>query len=100
MGMYSGFESSPNTSNLANLRNQSMSPALPHAAQVNGGGAGSAMAGMNAGLPMNAGHQMDINHLYEMVLELSEVLKNNRDMTRNIVTSAEELMVCKPTPLN
>ncbi|BDD59810.1 hypothetical protein MAP00_004997 [Monascus purpureus] len=85
-GMYSSFESSPN--NLSNLRSPSMSPSLPHA-QVNGGGAG---GGLAAGMPINAGQQMDLNHLYEMVLELSDVLKNNREMTRSIVTSAEDLM--------
>lgn len=89
-GMYSSFESSPN--NLSNLRSPSMSPSLPHA-QVNGGGAG---GGLAAGMPINAGQQMDLNHLYEMVLELSDVLKNNREMTRSIVTSAEDLMVWTP----
>jgi hypothetical protein len=36
---------------------------------------------------------MDLNHLYSMVIELSEVLKNNREMTRGIINGAEELMV-------
>lgn len=68
-----------------------MSPALSHtSSQVNGG----PMPGMNGNVPMNAGHQMDLQHLYDMVLELSDVLKNNREMTKNIVTSAEDLMVC------
>lgn len=68
-----------------------MSPALSHtSSQVNGG----SMPGMNGNVPMNAGHQMDLQHLYDMVLELSDVLKNNREMTKNIVTSAEDLMVC------
>jgi hypothetical protein len=67
-----------------------MSPALSHpSAQVNGGGMGAIASGM----PMNAGHQMDLHHLYEMVLELSDVLKNNREVTKNIVSSAEEIMV-------
>ncbi|KAK2764383.1 hypothetical protein FQN54_009077 [Arachnomyces sp. PD_36] len=59
--------------------------------QVNGA---SGMPGMGMGMnmPMNAGHQMDVNHLYEMVLELSDVLKNNRDMTKGIINSAEEIM--------
>lgn len=35
---------------------------------------------------------MDLHHLYEMVLELSEVLKNNREVTKSIVSSAEEIM--------
>ena len=54
---------------------------------------------MNAGIPLNAGHQMDLHHLYDMVLELSEVLKNNRQMTQSIVSSAEEVMVCLAPPL-
>lgn len=63
---------------------------MPHTpAQVNGAG----MAGMNAGMPMNAGHQMDLHHLYDMVLELSDVLKNNREMTNSIVATAEEMSV-------
>jgi methylthioribose-1-phosphate isomerase len=59
-----------------------------------GAGAGGMGAAMNASMTMNAGHQMDLHHLYEMVLELSEVLKNNREITKNIVSSAEEVMVC------
>jgi hypothetical protein len=70
---------------------QTPSPALSHASsttQIGGGG----MGGMG-GMPMNAGHQMDLHHLYEMVVELSDVLKNNRDVTKNIVANAEEIMV-------
>jgi hypothetical protein len=72
---------------------QTPSPALSHASstpQIGGGGGG--MGGMG-GIPMNAGHQMDLHHLYEMVVELSDVLKNNRDVTKNIVANAEEIMV-------
>ncbi|KAL4809359.1 hypothetical protein BDV18DRAFT_157114 [Aspergillus unguis] len=64
------------------------SPMATPTPQVNGGGA----AGMNGGVPMNAGHQMDLRHLFDMVLELSDVLKNNRDMTKSIVSSAESIM--------
>ncbi|KAL4935365.1 hypothetical protein BDV06DRAFT_207156 [Aspergillus oleicola] len=60
----------------------------PPPPQVNGGG----MSGMNGGVPMNAGHQMDLRHLLDMVLELSDVLKSNRDTTKSIVSSAEEIM--------
>ncbi|KAI9923809.1 hypothetical protein ASPWEDRAFT_27873 [Aspergillus wentii DTO 134E9] len=89
-GMFSNYaDNSANSPNLANMPRQSLPPAMPHTpAQVNGGG----MAGMNGGMPMNAGHQMDLHHVYEMVLELSEVLKNNREMTSSIVNSAEEIM--------
>ncbi|KAB8232656.1 uncharacterized protein BDW43DRAFT_279198 [Aspergillus alliaceus] len=82
-------ENTENQSNMTNVPRPPMSPAMSHApSQVNGAG----IAGMNAGIPMNAGHQMDLHQLYDMVLELSDVLKNNRQMTQSIVTSAEEIM--------
>lgn len=65
----------------------SPTPSAPNGAPAN-------VPGMNGGFPMNAGHQMDLNHLYEMVLQLSDVLKNNRQLTRGIVDGAEEVMVC------
>ena len=42
---------------------------------------------------MIAGQQMDVNFLYQKVVELSEVLKDNREKTQAIITSAEELAV-------
>ncbi|MCJ1224571.1 hypothetical protein MMC12_001216 [Toensbergia leucococca] len=53
----------------------------------NGGG----MNGLNMGMPMNAGQQMDVNMLYQKVLELSEVLRENREKTQGLVAGAEEL---------
>lgn len=80
--------------NMANIPSrQTPSPSPSHSSvttQVNGGG----MGAMGAGHPMNAGHQMDLHHLYEMVVELSDVLKNNREVTKNIVANAEEIVVC------
>ena len=55
---------------------------------VNGNG-----AAMN-GLPMIAGQQMDVNFLYQKVIELSEVLRENRERTQGIIAGAEELAVC------
>ncbi|KAJ5901976.1 hypothetical protein N7495_002504 [Penicillium taxi] len=82
-------DSSPGTPNMANMPRQAMSPALPvPGSQMHGG----AMAAINGNIALNAGHQMDLHHLYDMVLELSEVLKNNREVTKNIVSSAEEIM--------
>lgn len=49
-------------------------------------------AGLN-GLPMLAGQQMDVNFLYQRVVELSEVLRGNREKTQAIITGAEELGV-------
>lgn len=92
MGSY--MDNSPNPGNMARQTPSPSPPPSPQhgVGQVNGGGA---MAGMVSGVPMNAGHQMDLNHLYEMVIELSDVLKNNREMTRGIIASAEDIMVCR-----
>ena len=51
------------------------------------------MNGMNVGMPMNAGSQMDYNLLYQKVMELAQVLQENREQTKGIVASAEELAV-------
>ncbi|KAL5342393.1 hypothetical protein BJX70DRAFT_320134 [Aspergillus crustosus] len=90
-GMFSNYSDSPaaGPSNMAGVPRQPIpSPIATPPPQVNGTG----MAGINGGVPMNAGHQMDLRHLFDMVLELSDVLKNNRDMTKSIVSSAEEIM--------
>ncbi|KAE8148940.1 hypothetical protein BDV25DRAFT_141317 [Aspergillus avenaceus] len=42
-------------------------------------------------------HKMDLKHLYDMISELSEVLKDNHEMTRNIVSNAETIMK-RPVP--
>ena len=55
--------------------------------QINGNG-----NAMN-GLPIVAGQQMDVNLLYQKVLELSEILKENREKTKGIVDGAENLAV-------
>ena len=57
-------------------------------------GAGQVMNGMGAGMPVNAGQQMDVNMVYQRLMELSEVLKENRERTQGIVAGAEELAVC------
>ena len=44
---------------------------------------------------MGAGQQMDVNFLYQKVVELSEILKENREKTAGIVAGAEALAVCK-----
>lgn len=84
---YADNAQSPSSSASTTPR-QLMSP-VPQAA-----GPGNAV-GMPGGMPMNAGHQMDLHHLYDMVVELSETLKTNRDITQNIVGSAEEIMVSR-----
>ncbi|KAL8869392.1 MAG: hypothetical protein Q9174_004304 [Haloplaca sp. 1 TL-2023] len=66
-------------------------PRGPPSQQINGNGG--PMNGMNLSMPMNAGHQMDVNMLYQKVLELSDVLRENREKTQGIVAGAEELAV-------
>ena len=63
--------------------------------QMNNNGNG---AGMN-GMPMAAGQQADVNFLFQKVVELSEVLKENREKTAGIIASAEELAVSIPTQI-
>ena len=63
------------------------SPMSQQQQQANGNG--NAMNGM----PMIAGQQMDVNFLYQKVVELSEVLRENRDKTQGIVNGAEDLAV-------
>lgn len=63
----------------------------PPSQQVNGNGG--PMNGINLNMPMNAGHQMDVNMLYQKILELSEMLRENREQTQAIVAGAEELAV-------
>jgi hypothetical protein len=82
-GNFSGYvENSTGAMNIPNIPpRQTPSPSPSHnsvTTQINGGG----MGAMGAAIPMNAGHQMDLHHLYEMVVELSDVLKNNRDVTK------------------
>ncbi|KAL8677238.1 MAG: hypothetical protein Q9186_006311 [Xanthomendoza sp. 1 TL-2023] len=61
----------------------------PPSQQVNGNGG--PMNGMNLSVPMNAGHQMDVNMLYQKILDLSDMLRENREKTQAIVAGAEEL---------
>jgi hypothetical protein len=65
------------------------SPINQQQQQVNINGNAAAMNGV----PMIAGQQMDVNFLYQKVCELSEVLKENREKTQAIISSAEELAV-------
>lgn len=78
-----------NTSDMSPVPRHSPSPPSP--AMPNNVGAN--MPAMNAAVPMNAGHQMDLNYLCDMINELSGVLKNNRELTSGIITSAEDIAV-------
>lgn len=68
----------------------------PAMSQVNGGG----MAPAGVAMPMSAGQQMDMAHLYRMVEELGGVLKHNREMTQGIIKASEDLAVCPPPFIN
>ncbi|EZF35046.1 hypothetical protein GTR04_4507 [Trichophyton interdigitale] len=92
-GLFTNLFDSNNTANASGNSAGMSAPrhsnsAPPSPAMINGT---PAMPAMNASFPMNAGHQMDLNHLYAMVNELSEVLKNNRDLTSGIIKSAEDI---------
>ena len=54
---------------------------------------GNNLPGMNAMAPVLAGQQMDVNVLYQKVVELSELLRENRERTAAVVNGAEELAV-------
>ena len=60
--------------------------------QINSNGNGAGMSG----IPMAAGQQADVNFLFQKVVELSEVLKENREKTAGIIAGAEELAVSIP----
>ena len=97
---------SSNSSNSgSNTSMQRSSPLAPQQQQNQVNGTGSGMNGIGGGmssgmggLPMNAGQQMDVNMLYQKVVELSEVLRDNRERTQGIVAGAEELAVSKLFP--
>ncbi|EEP79596.1 conserved hypothetical protein [Uncinocarpus reesii 1704] len=82
------YESIP--SNMPNIprQNQAAPPASPAGSQ---NGVPGAMAGLATGMPMNAGQEMDLNYVYQMITELSELLAHNRDTTRNIIRASEEI---------
>jgi hypothetical protein len=83
------------------MQRQSLSPNMAQQ-QGNGNGngpngAGVSLNGMAGSMPVNAGQQMDLNMVFQKVMELSEVLKENRERTQGIVASAEELAVSLPS---
>jgi len=90
-GGYMDNSPNPAVGPMGGRQSQTPSPGPQHGmGQANGVSGGSSVLPNAA---TNAGHQMDLHHLYEMVVELGEVLKHNREMTRGIVKSAEEIMV-------
>ena len=84
----SSSSASTNPSSLPRLSPSPINPPQQPPANVNGNN----VAAMN-GMPVGAGQQMDVNFLYQKVVELSEILKENRERTAGIVAGAEELAV-------
>ena len=99
--MFPTFLESPGAGNVNNNNNLGSVARLapppisqqPQHQMNNNNGNGAGMNGMSVAMPMNAGQQMDVNMLYQKVVELSEVLKENREKTQGIVSGAEELAV-------
>jgi hypothetical protein len=50
--------------------------------------------GANYASPLPAGHQQDLNYLYQQIQELSEVLKSNRQRTAELARIAQDAEVC------
>lgn len=86
------LDSSPGAGNSSSVPRLAPSPIAQQQQQqqqINNNGNGT---GMN-GIPIAAGQQADVNFLFQKVLELSEVLKENREKTAGIIAGAEELAV-------
>ncbi|KAL9121061.1 MAG: hypothetical protein Q9187_002389 [Circinaria calcarea] len=81
--------------NLSNGNAQRQAPTAMSQQQVNNNGTtngvGGAMNGMGVVIPTPAGQQMDVNLVFQKLVELSEVLKDNREKTQGIIAGAEEL---------
>jgi hypothetical protein len=83
---HQNYLESPQFSSGPNPR-QAPSPSqnMNHANGMNGGGQ---IPGLIAGLPTPAGHQSDLNYLYQMVEDLSQALAENRAATERIVAAS------------
>lgn len=55
--------------------------------------ANGAVNGANYASPLPAGHQQDLNYLYEQIQELSNLLKVNRARTAELTKRAEQAEV-------
>lgn len=69
------------------LPRQSSNPGSGH--QPNGSGG---MQNLVNGL-LSGGHQTDMNHLWQVVQQLSDVLQENRNQTANIMNSVQQIQV-------
>ncbi len=62
----------------------------PTSGQAQTNGVGAAGVGLTNPLP-SAGHQADMNHLWNLVQQLSEALAENRSQTANIIEGVQEI---------
>lgn len=84
--MNSAYLDSPN--GMANsLQRGPPTPGAQH--QPNGSGG---MPNLVNGL-LSGGHQTDMNHLWQVVQQLSDVLQENRNQTANIMNSVQQIQV-------
>lgn len=86
------LDTSPGTGSSSSVPRLAPSPIAQQQSQqqqISNNGNG---AGMN-GVPMAAGQQADVNFLFQKLVELSEVLKENREKTAGVIAGAEELAV-------
>ena len=91
--LFPSFMESPSAPTNPNTLPPRLAPSpITSPQQAQGNVNGNNVAAMN-GLPIGAGQQMDVNFLFQKVVELSEVLKENREKTAGIVAGAEELAV-------
>lgn len=89
------FPSSASNLGAGGMQRQAPSP-LPQqqANNSSSNGVGVGLNGMGGAVPpVPAGQLMDVAVMYQKLLELSEVLKENRERTQGIVAGAEELAV-------
>ncbi|KAL9114419.1 MAG: hypothetical protein Q9227_001500 [Pyrenula ochraceoflavens] len=85
---FPGFLDTSGVNSTSSSPRSAPSPTAQHAAsQVNGNGVHTWAAA-----PLPAGHESDLQYLYQGFLALSEQLKHNRELTNGIVRSAEEVM--------
>lgn len=85
------LDTSPSTGSSGSVPRLAPSPMAQQQQQQQSNNNGNG-AGMN-GMPMAAGQQADVNFLFQKLVELSEVLKDNREKTAGIIAGAEELAV-------
>ena len=85
------LDTSSGTGSSSTVPRLAPSPIAQQQQQITNNGNGNG-AGMN-GMPMAAGQQADVNFLFQKLVELSDVLKENREKTAGIIAGAEELAV-------